>query len=281
MRGLYTVQTKDGPVLSKARGLFREDGTKPIVGDFVTIRMAPDGDIGYIEEVDGRENQLLRPPVANIDRVFIVMSVREPNISLVLLDRFLVMCEREHLSAQIVLNKSDLIDDNFHKEIGSLYENMGYEVIYASTITKEGLDAIHDQMKEGTTAFAGPSGVGKSSILQALIPGFTFETGEISEKNKRGRHTTRHIEITPIGDDAYVLDTPGFSSLELIFVDDESDLSHYFPDFPQGECRFDNCLHRKEPHCAVKAAVEEGTVAKSRYENYLTFLEEIEERRKY
>lgn len=243
--------------------------------------MAPDGDIGYIEDVGERKNQLLRPPVSNIDRVFIIMSVKEPNISLLLLDRFLVMCEREHLTAHIVLNKADLLPQEELDAIGDLYRKIGYDVFYTSAMKGVGLAPIEAIIQEGTTAFAGPSGVGKSSILQALFPDVSFETGEISQKNKRGKHTTRHIEITPIGDDAYVLDTPGFSNLEMVFVEEEADLSHYFPEFPQGECRFDNCLHRKEPHCAVKQQVDDCIIAEHRYDNYRTFLDEIEERRRY
>lgn len=267
-------------MISKARGIFRETDTKPIVGDDVVIRMAPDGDIGYIEEVNPRRNQLTRPPVANIDRVLLVMSRHAPAINYYLLDSFLVMSEKEHLHAEIVFSKSDLTDADEQKRLRSIYEPIGYGVHFTSVETGEGLEAVRQLLSSGTTALAGPSGVGKSSILAALYPDFTFVTGRVSTKTSRGRHTTRHIEITKIAPEAYVLDTPGFQTLELQAMD-EGELSHYFPEFPQGQCRFDNCLHDREPGCAVKEKLAEGAIAKHRYENYQMLLQEARTQRRY
>ncbi len=243
--------------------------------------MAPDQDIGYIEEVKERENLLLRPPVANIGRVLIVMSPKEPDLSLFLLDRFLVMCEQQHLHVLICFNKSDLSSPEEISKLRTMYESIGYPVIFTSTVTGEGLDALKEALRLGTTAVAGPSGVGKSTILSTLYEGLDLQTGEVSQKTRRGRHTTRHIEITRIGEDAYVLDTPGFSSLDLLFMEDVHDLRAYFPEFPQGECRFDNCLHVKEPDCVVKRALDEGKISEHRYVNYVQFIKEIEEQRRY
>lgn len=280
MRGLYTVHTKDGPVVCKARGVFRETDTKPIVGDDVRIRMAPDGDIGYIEEVEPRKNRLLRPPVANIDRVLLVSSRHSPQINYLLLDRFLVMCEKEHLHVEIIFSKSDLTPQAEQDELESVYGAIGYPVHFTSVIRKEGLETIKERLASGTTALAGPSGVGKSALLSALYPAFAFRTGPVSERTRHGRHTTRHIEITRIANDAYVLDTPGFQTLELDAME-EADLSHYFPEFPQRQCRFDNCLHHQEPGCAVKEKLAVGGIARHRYENYLILLEEAKKQRRY
>lgn len=280
MRGLYTVDTKQGPVVCKARGIFRENDTRPVVGDDVVIRMAPDGDIGYIEEVLERKNQLTRPPVANIDRALVVMSLTSPDINTFLLDSFLVLCEKEGLHAEIVFSKADLTEDTEQETLRRIYQPMGYGLHFTSTVTGEGMDEVKALLSAGTTALAGPSGVGKSSLLQSLYPDFSFETGAISEKTRRGRHTTRHIEITKISDGAYVLDTPGFQTLELTHVEPD-ELGHYFPDFPQGACRFDNCLHDREPGCAVKVKLEAGDIAAHRYENYQMLLQEAKEQRRY
>lgn len=242
--------------------------------------MSPDGDMGYIEEVLPRNNQLTRPPVANIDRVLLVMSRYSPAINYYLLDGFLVMCEKESLRPEIVFSKADLIGEKEREKLKAVYTTIGYGVHFSSTETGEGLEDIDRLLAHGTTALAGPSGVGKSSLLAELFPDFTFETGSVSKKTSRGRHTTRHIEITPIGEDAYVLDTPGFQTLEL-FAAEPAELTHYFPEFPDGQCRFDNCLHDREPGCAVKEKLEDGHIAPHRYENYLILLEEARNQRRY
>ncbi len=274
------MDTKDGPVVSKARGIFRETDIKPIVGDDVRIRMAPDGDMGYIEEVMPRKNQLTRPPVANIDRVLLVVSRHSPAINYLLLDSFLVMCEKEHLPAEIVFSKSDLMEESERSQLQAVYEPIGYPTHFTSTETREGLDGIRRLLSRGITALAGPSGVGKSSLLGEIYPEFEFVAGRVSEKTQRGRHTTRHIESTRIADGAYVLDTPGFQTLELSAIDVQ-DLGHYFPEFPVGKCRFDNCLHDQEPGCAVKEKLAEDAIASSRYENYQILLEEARNQRRY
>lgn len=281
MRGLYTVRLHDGEHPAKARGLFRETDTAPVVGDRVRVRMAPDGDIAYIEEVLPRDNLLLRPPVANVDRALIVMSQKEPDIHLALLDRFLVMCEQAELPALLCLNKSDIADEAALAELASVYRNIGYPVFITSAQTGQGVEALREEVAHGTTALGGPSGVGKSSLLTALFPGLALETGSISAKTRRGRHTTRHVEIFPVGPDAYVLDTPGFSNLELRFLEKAEELAALFPEFPVGQCRFDDCRHIREPGCAVKEMADTGEIATHRYANYLLFMEELADRKEY
>ena len=280
--GFYYVNTGDKVYECRARGLFREENIKPIVGDHVTIRINEDG-TGYVEKVFERRTKLLRPPVANVDQVLIAMSIKSPDINLWLLDRFLVMAEYEGLDITIVLTKTDLVTRDKVDEIGDIYRSAGYDVIEIDNTRQAGVEAVIAKLDGKITAFAGPSGVGKSTLLNSINPDLKLETGDISQKTSRGKHTTRHVELMEILKDSYVLDTPGFSSLDLDFIEDEQDLALYFRGFLEsGEsCKYRGCIHDKEPNCLVKEKVEKGLVKKERYENYLRILEELRNNRRY
>ena len=281
--GFYYVKTKEGIFQCRARGLFREENIVPLVGDKVKIQISEEDNTGYIKEIKPRKSQLLRPPVANITQVIIVMSVKEPDINLWLLDRFLVMAELEDLNIHICLNKIDLESEEKVQKINDIYTGAGYHVINTSTIKDMGIEELREGLENNITVFAGPSGVGKSSILNKIHPELDLKTGEVSKKTARGKHTTRHVELLDLGYDSYVLDSPGFSSLDLSFIENETQLSIGFREIQKYEedCKFISCLHHKEPDCEVKRQLEMGNIANSRYENYLSFLEEIKNMRRY
>lgn len=281
--GFYYVKTGEGIFECRARGLFREENLVPLVGDRVKITISPEDNSGYIKELKERESQLLRPPVANITQAIIVMSIRQPNINTWLLDRFLVMAEAEELNVHICINKIDLAKEEDLKQVNRTYEKAGYNVLNTSIVENKGLEELKNILRESISAFAGPSGVGKSSLLNAIDPALDLKTGDVSRKTTRGRHTTRHVELIELGSNAFVLDSPGFSSLELDFIDREEDLDKYFKDINKykDHCRFISCLHDKEPNCGVKKALEEGNIAGERYKNYISFLREIQKRRRY
>lgn len=282
--GFYYVHVVHSGIYEcKAKGIFRNKKIKPLVGDNVEIEVI-DGDnmIGNIIDIHNRSNELIRPAVANISQALVVFAIKEPMPNLNLLDRFLVMMERNNIDTIICFNKIDLVNEDIIKEYKDIYLSAKYNVIFTSTGTLEGIEKIRELIYGKTTAFAGPSGVGKSSILNALMPAANSKTGEVSEKIKRGKHTTRHTEIFNIVDDTYIMDTPGFSSL---FTNDfeKEDLKEYFPEFIQynNSCRFSGCVHINEPDCKLKMAVEDGKVSKSRYENYMLLFNEIKDRKKY
>lgn len=281
--GFYYVKTEEGIFECRARGLFREENLVPLVGDRVKITISPEDNSGYIKELKERESQLLRPPVANITQAIIVMSIRQPAINTWLLDRFLVMAEAERLNVHICINKTDLAKEGDLKQINQTYEKAGYNVLNTSIVEGKGLDDLENILGENISVFAGPSGVGKSSLLNAIDPVLDLKTGDVSRKTTRGRHTTRHVELIELGPNAFVLDSPGFSSLELDFIHREEDLDKYFKDINKfkDNCRFISCLHDQEPNCGVKEALEEGSIAEERYKNYISFLHEIQKRRRY
>ncbi|OZV12860.1 ribosome small subunit-dependent GTPase A [Tissierella sp. P1] len=280
--GFYYVKTESGIVECRARGIFREEKLTPLVGDKVKIRISSEDNTGYIEEIYPRTSQLLRPPVANITQAIIVMSIKKPDVNTWLLDRFLIMAEHEKLEIMICINKSDLMPEKA-LELKTIYENIGYRVINTSVLTGIGIDELKIALDNNISVFAGPSGAGKSSLLNAVNRNFKLETGDVSTKTKRGKHTTRHVELLELHDNAFVLDSPGFSSLNIDFIEEEIQLKNYFKEiYKYGEnCRFISCLHGNEPDCEVKKQVEEGNIAKERYENYLLFLEEIKNIRRY
>lgn len=281
--GFYYVKTENGILECRARGLFREEKLVPLVGDRVKIRISPEDNTGYIKEIKPRESQLLRPPVANITQTIIIMSIKEPNINLWLLDRFLVMAEFEGLNIHVCINKVDLERGDKVKEINNIYSKAGYSIINTSIIDNKGIDELREKLKNNITVFAGPSGVGKSSLLNKIHPGLNLKTGDISRKTTRGKHTTRHVELIEIDSNSYVLDSPGFSSLDLSFIEREEDLGFYFKEIKEysGDCKFISCVHYKEPDCEVKRQLEKGNISNSRYENYLNFLDEIKSIRRY
>lgn len=281
--GFYYVQTKEGIFECKARGLFREENIIPLVGDKVKIQISKEDNTGYIKEIKPRRSQLLRPPVANITQVIIVMSVKEPDINFWLLDKFLVMAEFENLNIHICLNKIDLESEEKIQAINDIYSSAGYHIINTSTTKNIGIEELREQLKNNITVFAGPSGVGKSSLLNKIHPGLDLKTGEVSKKTTRGKHTTRHVELLDLDSSSYVLDSPGFSSLDLDFIENKNQLAIGFKEIQKYEdkCKFISCLHDREPDCEVKRQLENGNISISRYENYLSFLEEIKNIRRY
>lgn len=280
--GFYYVKTKTDIIECRARGIFREENLTPLVGDKVRIRISEEDNTGYVEEIYPRTSKLLRPPVANITQAIIVMSIKKPDINTWLLDRFLIMAEHENLEIIICINKSDLMPEK-SLELKKIYENIGYKVINTSVVAGLGIDELKNSLKNNISVFAGPSGAGKSSLLNAVNNNFKLETGDVSTKTKRGKHTTRHVELLELHENAFVLDSPGFSSLNIDFIEEDIKLKSYFREiYKYGEkCRFISCLHANEPDCEVKKQVEEGNISKERYDNYLLFLEEIKNIRRY
>ena len=282
--GFYYVHVVESGVYEcKAKGIFRKDGVKPLVGDNVEIEILDEKDMeGNIMLILPRKNELIRPAVANIDQALVVFAVSKPKPHLNLLDRFLVMMESREVPVILCFNKTDIADDPDIAELKEIYEKCGYPLLFTSAKKEEHIQELKHVLQGKTTAIAGPSGVGKSSIINLLQSEVEMETGSISRKIERGRHTTRHSELLVLGDNSYIMDTPGFSSLYISDVDRES-LKYCFPEFApfEGKCRFNGCDHVHEPDCAVKQAVEQGVIHRSRYENYLAIYQEIQERKRY
>lgn len=282
--GFYYVNTSEGLLYEcKAKGIFRKECVKPLVGDDVEIEIISKEDMtASISEVLKRKNSLIRPEVANVDQAMIIFAAAEPEPNLNLLDRFLIMMRKQRVETVIVFNKKDRVEDKELDNLYKIYENSGNRVIFTSALLSDGIDAIMDELKGKTTVLAGPSGVGKSSIMNSVNPEAGMETGGLSRKLQRGKHTTRHSELQRVDEDTYLMDTPGFSSLYVKDIEKE-ELKDYFPEFEpfEGECRFLGCLHLKEPGCAVKAAVADGSVSRNRYENYEYLYEELKNQRKY
>ena len=275
--GFYYVDTENGVYECRARGIFRKDKITPLVGDRVKISIVDEeSKKGVVEEIDKRDTELIRPPIANVDKALIVFAVKNPRPHLSLLDRFIVLAEKENLEIVIVLTKADLDDDNTLEKITSIYELSGYKVIPVSNKTKLNIEAIKEELKDSVVVFAGPSGVGKSSLLNEIDENFKLQTGEVSDKIKRGKHTTRHAELLKLECGGMVADTPGFSSLTLDDID-EDELKEYFIEFYEHDgCKFGSrCIHENEPSCAVKEAVENGEISKKRYDSYIQLLNEI------
>lgn len=282
--GFYYVETKNGLYECRARGIFRKNKITPLVGDRVKISIVDEENKkGVVEEIQKRETELVRPPIANVNKALIVFAVKNPTPHLSLLDRFIVLAERENLEIVIVLTKIDLDEDNTFEKIKNIYEPCGYKVIGVSNFEKINIDKVKEELKDNTVVFAGPSGVGKSSLLNEIDSNFKLKTGDVSDKIKRGRHTTRHAELFELEFGGLVADTPGFSSLTLDDIED-IELKEYFIEFEQyDDCKFGSkCIHQNEPNCAVKKAVENGEIPKERYESYIQLLNEIRQgKRRY
>lgn len=276
LSGFYYVAAEDGLVECKARGRFRKEEITPLVGDFVTI--SRQGSKGVLEEVLPRRNSFIRPAVANIDLLVVMASCAIPATEPFLLDRVLAIAEKQNVPALICVNKDDLEPA---QPLAEIYQKSGFPVIVTSAETGEGVEELRTAIRGKLAVFTGNSGVGKSSLLNCLCPDLLLQVGEVSEKLGRGRHTTRHIELYPLGDDTYVADTPGFSSFdtERMELVKKEELQDAFRDFAPyvGKCQFRDCAHLKEPGCAVRQALEDGAVQKSRYESYVRLYEMAKE----
>ncbi len=279
--GFYYVHAEDGGTYEcKAKGGFRNKNVKPLVGDDVDIDIV-DSDklLGNIVEILPRSSEMIRPAVANVDQALLVFAISHPEPNLRLLDSFLVMMDGYELPTIICFNKIDETTEQDMKELSDIYFDSGCRVMFTSTVTGEGIEELRGLLHGHTTALAGPSGVGKSSILNALVEQVYMETGSISEKIGRGKHTTRHSEVFVLDNESYILDTPGFTSLSVM-VSEREKLRFYIPEFDQyeGKCRFSGCVHINEPDCAVKAAVNDGRINVVRYESYVAMYNELGKR---
>ena len=276
--GFYYVDTGDNVYASKARGLFRKKGQTPLVGDRVEIEVTHEADKeAYITAILPRKNTLIRPPVANLERLFIVAALHNPPPSTLMIDKMIAICEKKGIDPVVVLNKADLGEDRALREI---YQRAGFEVVTTSAAQNSGLDELRRLIKGKLCAFAGHSGVGKSSLLNLLAPQALAQVGGLSARLERGRHTTRHVEIFTCAG-GYLADTPGFGDISIERFEPvyKEELFDCFREFAPcfGKCRFSGCLHDKEPGCAVKQAVEEGRIAPSRYESYRSMLYDVKD----
>ncbi len=282
--GFYYVHVVESGVYEcKAKGIFRKDGVKPLVGDDVEMEITHEKDMeGNIIRILPRKNELIRPAVANIDQALVVFAVTKPRPHFNLLDRFLVMMESRHIPAVLCFNKTDIAKDPELAELKEIYSGCGYPLLFTSAKKEQNIQELKGLLRGKTTAVAGPSGVGKSSLINLLQSDVKMETGSISSKIGRGKHTTRHSELIVLEEDSYIMDTPGFSSLYVNELEKE-ELKHCFPEFAplEGQCRFNGCDHIHEPGCAVKEAVEAGKIHRMRYEDYTVLYRELQERKRY
>ncbi|MGD6958720.1 ribosome small subunit-dependent GTPase A [Rossellomorea aquimaris] len=281
LSGFYYVLSEGSVTQCRGRGNFRINKITPLVGDYVEFQAENKTD-GYILKVCDRKNELVRPPIANVDQAILVFSASEPNFSPALLDRFLVLVESKEIEPLICVTKMDLLTSDQTNKIERFvkdYRSFGYEVLMTSSKTEHGVEELTPYLRDKISVFAGQSGVGKSSLLNALKPELELKTAMISSHLGRGKHTTRHVELIDI-EEGLVADTPGFSSLEFSELEIE-ELPRCFPEMVEvsEDCKFRGCLHINEPKCAVKAAVEAGEIPTYRYDHYLTFHKEIKDRK--
>ena len=282
--GFYYVHGEDGTLYEcKAKGIFRKDGIKPLVGDNVRISVLDEEKhLGNLEEILPRSSELLRPAAANIDQVLVVFAAAKPAPNYNLLDRFLIRMGLENIPVAVGFNKSELVSEECKAENEEVYRSAGYPVYSFSIKEEDGLDELKEALEGKTTALAGPSGVGKSSLLNYLCPQAEMETGDVSRKIERGRHTTRHAELFVLHQGTYVMDTPGFSSLYVNEILPQ-ELWEYFPEMrdAEKECRFTGCVHMEEPDCGVKSRVKTGEIKKQRYESYRQLYTELNGIKRY
>ena len=281
LSGYYYVEQDGELIQCRGRGVFRNRGESPLVGDIVDFTREGESD-GYVMKIHPRKNELVRPPIANVDQAILVFSVKEPAFNTILLDRFLVVLESFHIEPIICLTKMDLLTDEERVAIQPYikdYENIGYEVITTYKDDASLLERIQPMLEGKMTVLAGQSGVGKSTLLNTLIPALNLKTGIISQSLGRGKHTTRHVELIEVCG-GLLADTPGFSSFDFDTIEKE-ELTACFPEFSRISegCKFRGCLHIKEPKCAVKSALETGEIKHYRYEHYEQFLQEIIDRK--
>lgn len=281
--GFYYVQTDYGVYECKAKGIFRKMKIKIIPGDYVTIEVLSEEEKkGNIESLSERQNELIRPVVSNVDQALIIFAAQKPQPNFNLLDRMILLMKEQKIDIILCFNKCDLISEKEQKELKSIYQNSGCKLMFISAKDNIGVEELKKELSGKTTVLAGPSGVGKSSTINLLQNQISMETGAVSEKISRGKHTTRHAELIAAGEATYLVDTPGFSSLYTLDIEKE-ELKEYYEEFAEynGLCRFLGCLHYKEPDCAVKEKVEVGEISRLRYENYIQILEEIKNKKKY
>ena len=267
----------------KAKGVFRNRKVKPLVGDNVEIVVLDEEKhLGNVEEILPRKNELIRPAVSNIDMALVIFAAAKPDPNFNLLARFLCMMEYQKVPVTICFNKCDLVSEEEKENLQKIYAPAGYDILFTSVKTGENIDRLKALLAEKTTTVAGPSGVGKSSLINELQTDVRMQTGAISDKIGRGKHTTRHSEIISIGQDTYIMDTPGFSSMDLPGFKKE-DLWTCYPEFVpyEPECRFIGCSHIGEPDCGVKNALAEGKISRVRYDNYVMLYDEMKNIRKY
>lgn len=282
--GFYYVHTAEDLVYEcRAKGVFRKDKRKPLVGDDVELDVLDDEKLtGNIRELLPRRNELIRPAVANVDQAMVVFSIVRPQPNFNLLDRFLIMMQQQKIPCIICFNKLDMDTENLVSSYEESYRACGCCTLVVSAGKKQGIEQLSELLEGKTTAVAGPSGVGKSTLVNCLQTGTVMETGTISEKIERGRHTTRHSELIAVNRHTYILDTPGFSSLGLFHLEKE-ELAAFYPEFTPYEkyCRFGGCSHISEPVCGIREAVEDGEISRLRYENYCLLYEELKNRKLY
>lgn len=279
--GFYYVKDEEGNVTQcRARGSFKNEGITPCVGDQVDYEILDDGD-GIVEKIYPRKNHFIRPPVSNIDLMAIVTTASTPKPVPYVIDKFLVMAERSGAEIIICVNKADKAKKKVLAELEEVYGGI-YPLHVISAVDGQGIEELKEALKGKKCAFAGPSGVGKSTLINALNPGMDLETGEISKKTNRGKHTTRHVEIFTLPFGAMIYDTPGFTSFD-VFENEVTMLQHNFPEMREylGKCKYDDCIHLKEPECSVLDALEQGKISKSRYESYERMIEEIRKKKNY
>ena len=282
--GFYYVHIQEmGIYECKAKGIFRKNNLKPLVGDNVEVSILDEENKkGNIDEVLQRQNELIRPAVANIEQALVIFAVKKPEPNLNLLDRFLIMMQQKGIPCVLVFNKSDLATEEERQKLKEIYSGSGGKILFVSAKQNQGIEEVCEVLKGKTSTVAGPSGVGKSSLINKLQSEVNMETGSISEKIERGKHTTRHTEFIPMGEDTFIMDTPGFSSL-AVFDMEKEELEQFYPEFDEyrDACRFHGCSHTHEPGCGVKDAIEEGKISKGRYENYKLIYEELKNKKKY
>ena len=282
--GFYYVDVAESGIYEcKAKGIFRKEKKKPLVGDNVEIEVLDEKEkTGNLIQILPRKNELIRPAAANVDQALVIFAVRQPDPNYQLLDRFLITMEQQEIPSIICFNKKDLAEQEELERMYQIYSSCGYQVLLTSAEQEEGISQIRRILEGKTTVVAGPSGVGKSSLTNLLQGEVSMETGEISKKLKRGRHTTRHAQLLTVGEHTYLMDTPGFSTLYIPGFEKE-DLQNFYPEFKEYEpyCRFKGCSHISEPDCGVKEALAEGKISPLRYENYKLLYEELKDVKKY
>lgn len=278
--GTFSVKAEDGSIYScKAKGIFRKEKIKPVIGDNVLIDVISEGMLeGNIIDILERKNLLIRPSVANIDMALIVAAIKSPDPNFLMLDKLILHFKQQGIPIVLCFNKEDLADGDFVKEYASIYSDSGAEVITISAGTDSGVGALKEKLHAKTTCIAGPSGVGKSTIINALQDNIQMETGDISVKLKRGKHTTRHSEIIPISQDTYIIDTPGFTSIDVFGIKHD-ELKEYYDEFDSfNQCYFSPCSHIHEPNCGVREALFKGKISTVRYDNYCSIYEELKKK---